>query len=116
MKPILKHIESTDVESLEDFSNERGPYCFSLTLHIGVENSLGNDLFNTQIMNLSWMEENLNDGIFTVERSIIMNDFNYDLLLSYINERLQLISAKNWKEVALKVNEFAKWEFYNYDN
>lgn len=116
MKPIIKAIISPDISDFPTFSPmELDNFGFLLQLLIGPAGEESMESFAVMVCSPKWLYEKYgNMKVIAGRHHLIMFEYNYDSLIDTINAYVEECSGRDWKEVALKLARFGKWEFEDY--
>lgn len=116
MKPAIKSIISPDIEDLSNYvPKEQDNFGFLLQLLIGPENEAGMESFEVTVCTPTWLSTKYEKTeIISGRHCLIVFEYNYDRMMSVINSYVTQCNGNSWKDVALKLARFAKWEFEDY--
>jgi hypothetical protein len=79
---------------------------YQLTVFIGQKDSQASDMFYI----------NVSVGVsgFIQGKYLILEKYDWELVVDYITENIRLCSDNDWASVAKKICKFMDWEFDNY--
>ncbi|MGV6989416.1 Imm8 family immunity protein [Testudinibacter sp. P80/BLE/0925] len=88
---------------------------FHITLLLGIGGIDGEamDYFDVSICTLEWVRLN-NVKPVILNNTILVDDYDFNKILKYINECINLCDGKNWYEVANNLSKFFLWEYDRY--
>ena len=103
-------------ENLETYMPEvSGNFCVWLNLTIGLENIVGGHLFQVGICTVSWVEHQISAKRFYIPgHMIIVDNFDYDLIKSTIEEIIISSERSNWEQSLKILCRFFSWEYEDY--
>lgn len=116
MRAILKRLYSPDIYNLESYiPPEEENFCFLLQAFIGPKDGEGEESFDIEVCTPIWLYKNLTDndvrlGCYT----IIIKKYDYFLIKNFIEKYINNCEGKTWNDIALKLNELGRWEFFLY--
>ena len=117
MNAELKELSSTEVECpLEQFVPET-PDFFEVTITalIGPANEDGAELFRFEVCTPKWLQARCDQGeIVQGRHTLVVGEFNFAKIRTYLIEICKICSGDNWDEVSLKLSRFGYWEFEDY--
>lgn len=115
MRAELKSVDSPDVDFDTYWPEDETCFSFPIELRIGPEGSNASDLFQMTVCTPGWLSKQ-NSGMTAVfgENLLIVFGYNWDMIHSYLENRINRIMAGDWPTLALKLSRFARWEFENY--
>lgn len=123
MKAELKYITSPDSVSstgepcpLQRYTPQ-DPRSFTLYLEIfiGIRNSDGEERFGLIVSTPSGLEAELSSNEPRLFKCLLVNEWNYARIESFISKIVSTTNGKDWFEIAEKLNrEIGGWEFENY--
>lgn len=113
MKAVLKQIFSLVVDDLETFSPKiKDHFGFSIRLVFEGDTGLGEDCFDVVVCSPKWISQQLNKvGILNARHHLVMSEFDYPKLISYVREFTLTCRGEEWSDVAKKLSRLGKWEF-----
>ncbi len=118
MEAKILSIYSADVE-IETYEPDNDNFCFELTVEVGVVGEDGSSNFSTRVCALRTIQNELQyNGIVSVEKSIILQEYRYEILKNYIDNvvfKANIYSPKSWSELARKLSDLGRWEFEGYN-
>ncbi|MCO8251929.1 Imm8 family immunity protein [Comamonas thiooxydans] len=105
-------------ENLEIYTPEvSGNFCVWLNLTIGLENIDGGDLFQVGICTTSWLEhQTLAKDFYIPRHMIIVNEFDYKLIKSTIDEIISSAERPTWEQSLQILCRFFSWEYEDYQS
>lgn len=116
MHPVLKYLHSPDVENL-DWYKPKDENCFCLLIQAmfspeGVE---GEESFDIIVCTPKWLEKQLEqESIILGKHHLFVKKYNIDNIKSFISKFAQTCEGNSWDDVALKLSQIGKWEFFDY--
>lgn len=118
MRAELKRLHSPDVHDLKAFSPEdTGDVGFLLRVMIGPEGEDGEESFDVQVCTPKWLEKHCaGSGILVGRHHLVMPEYSYQALVSFITAYCDRSSGQTWQEVALQLSRLGKWEFEDYSD
>jgi len=113
MRPVLRRLHSPDVEELRTFEPPDPAFAILVQLLVGPSEAPGEESFDLVVCSPEWLRA---QGRPIIGRHhLIVPNFNYDDLLSLVENYLERSTGSDWKEVACKVGRLGRWEFEDYD-
>lgn len=117
MKAYLKAIYNAEPKGLEleDIPTNSPVSWVYICLEVGTNELKGADIFYLEVVSPSWIKQELEKyPILSGRHYLILEKWNYDVVLNYINKYLEKCTGENWDEIGPKVARIAKWEFEDY--
>ena len=116
MRAQMKQLHSPDVHHLEDYSPPvRDSFSFLLQILAGPEGDDSRESFDVTVCTPKWMMERLNlQPIMPGRNYLIVKEYDYVELKSFIESYCTQCSGESWQDVAQKVGRLGKWEFEDY--
>lgn len=114
MQAILKQIHAADADIVLTKYQPEDPDFFDLDLCllIGVSDKEGADIFYLTICTPKWFDEQ--NFKAPVRGYLLVDCFNLDQIKTKIQHCIEQASGNSWHEIANQINQFAIWEFDNY--
>ena len=117
-----KHLEIRS----EDLSGDSGPVALSarppkedvyylLTLSIGITGEQGADLFYVRIATPEGLQAKAPETatIMASRAMIVISDFDWRLIQTYLKEILKVCVAPTWAEATERLQRYFQWEYEN---
>lgn len=116
MNAELKRLHSPDIYDLEHFHAEDPEnFAFLLQVMVGPEGEDGEESFDIEVCTPKWLEQTYGvDEIVIGRHLLIVREFNYQRIVSFIKGYLSKCSGENWNDIAQKVSRLGMWEFEDY--
>jgi hypothetical protein len=116
MRAKLKRLHSPDIEDLASYvSNPRDNFGFLLQIMAGPQGGEGEESFDVFVCTPEWLKQNRSQtGIIVGRHYLIVFEYNYNRLLSFLDEYCSQCSGQTWQEVAQQLGRLGKWEFEDY--
>ena len=116
MKAELKRLHSPDIHDLENYKPENPKkFGFLLQAMVGPEGQSGEESFDIEVCTPNWLEATYKANQVVIGlHHLIVQDYNYQMIIREIKAFLQDCSGDNWNDIAKKVSRLGKWEFENY--
>jgi hypothetical protein len=113
----LKHIHSPDVDDLSTWTPEGGSFSILLQVIAGPAGSPGEESFDVTLCTPAWIETILkSEKIIMGRHLLIVMEFDYDRIYSFISKYVSSSSGNNWSEIASKLARLGHWEFEDYNS
>jgi hypothetical protein len=62
-----------------------------------------------------WLiKENAGKTAVLGQNLLIVFGYNWEMIQSYLENRIERVMAEDWPRLALKLSHYARWEFENY--
>lgn len=117
IRPKLKFVYSPDVENLAQHRPaEPENVGILFQLFIGSDDGAeGAESFDVMVCTPDWFKQTLSgDDMISGAHYLIVYEYSYTRVISFIEKFLQHCHAETWEEVAHKVGQLGKWEFADY--
>lgn len=115
MKAEIKYINSPDIELEKFYPDEEDNFGFLLQLIVGPKDQEGEESFDLTVCTPIWLVKNhIQSDIILGRYYLIIFEYNYKRLYSYLKNYIENIEGKTWEEIALKLSKIAYWEFEGY--
>ena len=104
--PEIKAIFSPDLSDVEKGAPENpSDFCVLLQIMIGEEGIEGADSFEIVVCTPRWIEERISKGgVFFLDRYIVVQQYDYIQVRSFIEKFMSKCRGKDWEEVAGKLS------------
>lgn len=112
MKPQLRRIHSPDAHDLSGFQPSDPAFAILIQLLVGPSDGQGEESFDVVLCSPEWLSR-LQEPLVG-RHHIIVQTFNYEELVGFIEEYLEECEGKDWQDVAERVGRLGKWEFEDY--
>ncbi|MDH2273511.1 Imm8 family immunity protein [Moraxella porci] len=113
----VKSLYSPDVFDLKLFRDIGEPFSILLEVVIGEKNKDGGDIFSFTIVNISFLEEMINeDEVIFGKNMIIVKRFDYIQIVNRISKLINHLSSNDWEEFVVEFSRYADWEFEGYQD
>ncbi len=114
----LKSLHSPDVGDLKSYVPEdEDCFGFLLTAMIGAPGEKGEEAFDIMVCSPMWILRNRKPSDILVGRHyLIMQEYNFERLVSFIQKFCRSCSGNTWAEIANKLSRLGRWEFEDYQN
>lgn len=115
MRAELKSVDSSDVDFTTYWPEDETCFSFPITLRIGAEGRDAADLFHMTVCTPGWLsKENAGKTAVCGQNLLIVFAYNWEMIHSYLQNRINRLMAEDWAALALKLSRFASWEFEDY--
>ena len=116
VRATLKQLHSPDVFDLEAYSpDDETCFGFLLQAMFGPENADGEESFNMIVCTPKWLAGELAQRrIISGRHHVIVNEYNFEELRSFLTAYGSKCEGDTWQEVALKLSRIGRWEFEDY--
>jgi hypothetical protein len=117
MQAKLKGLHSPDVSDLKTYiPDQEDNFGFLLQIMVGPSNGNGEESFDTVVCTPKWLlgRYSASDVILGLHKLIVFQ-YDYSRLLSFIETFLAKCSGENWNEIASKLSDLGHWEFEGYE-
>jgi hypothetical protein len=118
IRAVIKGLQSPDIQDLDSWTPPPdGGFSFLLEIMAGLRDEPGEERFQIVVCDLEWLRAQLPERRWVaVGRHLVLQGYDYSLLRSAAEELVATAAAeaKTWNEFALRLNEYAEWEFDNY--
>jgi hypothetical protein len=112
----LKRLHSPDVDDLPSWVP--GDENFSILLQViaGPAGSPGEESFDVTLCTPAWIKAVLeSEKVIMGRHLLIVSDFDYDRIYSFISKYVSSCSGHNWSDLASKLGRLGHWEFEDYN-
>jgi hypothetical protein len=109
----LRSFHSPDVSDLEHFVPD-DPECFGFLLEamFGPKDDRGMEAFGIIVCTPAWLALKVKeDEVLSVRNYLVVKNYNYNVLNSFLVKYATRCSGKTWQEVAAKLSQIGRWEF-----
>ena|SRR5215813_14642993 len=113
MRAQLKRLHSPDVLDLENFVPEPADnFSFLLQIMVGPEGGPGEESFDVQVCTPEWLKRKFKTSDIVIGRHrLIVFEYNYPRLKSFLSRRCEKCVADTWLEIAEQLSRLGHWEF-----
>lgn len=115
MRSIINSFICVDHDPLYLYQPEDiSMFHFWVEISVGIESEEGEELFQVFICSQKWLEKKIKENTFFIGLySIIMYEYNYDILCSILN-KLFCIEGNNYEEISNKLSQIGLSEYQRY--
>jgi hypothetical protein len=113
----LRSIHSPDVDDLERFAPS-DPDCFGvlLQLFVGPSGEPGEESFDVVICSAGWLASRTRvHGPISGLHHLVVAAWDWEAIRGHCERQVSSVDESTWRDLALKLNQFARWEFADYD-
>ena len=102
--------------SLEDFSpTSKDFFGIWIGFKVGFSENLGSDDFRVLVCSPNWLiAESSNKRAAWGRHTLLMKEFDYELMVTSINLLVEQLSGDDWEVVSHNLSKFVEWEFEDY--
>ncbi|KTE08596.1 Imm8 family immunity protein [Sphingopyxis sp. H115] len=116
MEAELRSLATQDGEFLTDIRPAGDVFCIAVRAEIGSMGSIGADLLDFEVCSPSWLDSELDRHlVLPGGQRLFMRKFDPDAVEQYVRKRLRHATGAKWQEIAIKIGEWARWEFADYN-
>ena len=113
MRAELKRMHSPDVDDLASYQPQ-GSFGILVQLMIGPEGMPGEEAFDTIVCSPDWLAEHAKSFNLVGNHKIVMNKYDYQILLSTMQDFCRSLEENDWQELVAKLSTVGRWEFIDY--
>jgi hypothetical protein len=117
MRAAIRRFHSPDVDDLESWSPP-DPLCFGFLLQvlIGPEAGEGEESFDFIVCSPGWLAQRYSSEAVVFGRHHLLLPFGYDFgrVRKAIVKLVSGVSGESWRDIALKLARYGRWEFEDY--
>lgn len=117
MKAAIRHFHSPDIEDLNSWSPP-DPTCFGFLLQvlIGPQGAEGEESFDFVVCTPAWlMEKHGIEAMVFGRHHLLLFEYDFGRIKESITEIVSRAAGDSWREVALWLARYGRWEFEDYD-
>jgi len=75
----------------------------------------GEESFDLTVCDPAWLSGRADaDGVVDGRHLLVMNGFDWDVLLGYLSRRVEACKGSSWEEVGAQLARLGYWEFEDY--
>lgn len=114
--PKLDRLHSPDLLDMQSSGPEDPEsFCILVQAMIGPKEEPGEESFDFIVCTPKWLAQSVSENQFVFGRHYLIIDYyDYSVILSAINSICQTSSGSSWKQVAEHLSRYGKWEFEDY--
>ena len=112
----IRRFDSPDVDNLSTWQPAE-PDCFGFLLQImvGPASEEGEESFGIEVCTPAWLARKYGPhGIISGRHHLIVFEYEFKTIESYLRDYVASCSADTWQEVAAKIGRLGHWEFEDY--
>ena len=115
--PEVRRIHSPDILDMQSaVPDDPEMFCILVQAMIGPAAELGEESFDFTVCTPKWINKAmLKDGFMFGKNCLIVEYYDYNIILDAINSLCQSIKGSSWKQVAEQLGRYGKWEFEDYN-
>lgn len=116
MKATVKSLHSPDIPDLTRYMPKvADDFAFLLQILAGPSEGDGEESFDVFVCTPLWLRNNHQPSDIVVGRhKLIVFDYNYRRLVSFITGLVESCEGTTWQELADRIGRLGKWEFEDY--
>jgi hypothetical protein len=115
MRAELRSLMSLDVDDLPSFKPQPAEWAIRVRALVGPAGAPGEESFDFTACSVGWVAAQvLRDGIFDGRHCLVVDDFDWAALSSYVERRVQACEGATWGDVASLLSQLGYWEFEDY--
>lgn len=115
MKAKLKRLHSPDIDIQTYWPEDMQNFSFLLQAMIGPDDSDGEESFDIEVCTPEWLRSQYSsEDIIMGRHLLIVFDYDFDRIKSYISRYCDQCQGENWDEISLKLGRIGRWEFEDY--
>ncbi|MCT4708745.1 immunity 8 family protein [Enterobacteriaceae bacterium H11S18] len=117
MKPLLKKLRSLEIEdSLINYwpgiPDDFGSW---IRVSVGPDDQEGAEYFDMLICTPKWLQkELLKNSVILGRGTIIVDEYDYDKIVGFIEKEVAQCDADDWPGIAQKLSRIGFWEYEDY--
>ncbi|MEV4224750.1 Imm8 family immunity protein [Nonomuraea sp. NPDC049725] len=86
--------------------------CMLLEMYVGPQGERGEERFQLTVCTPSALAEQLKDHPFLIGRHwLFVGELHPDKVTEWLSDRIAVLEAPTWSELALKIGRIGEWEF-----
>ncbi len=115
MRAALRHILSLEVSDVATWSPPGADFAIGVRLLAGPDGADGEESFDLTVCSPGWLAERVRDEpIYDGRHHLVVENFDYLRLASYLERRVKACQGSSWDEVAQQLARLGYWEFDDY--
>jgi hypothetical protein len=115
MRAALRHIHSLDVPDLATWSPPGADFAIGVRLLVGPHGAEGEESFDLTVCSPGWLAGRVREElIYDARHHLVVENFDYPLLKTYLERRVEACRGSTWNEVAQQLARLGYWEFEDY--
>ncbi|MFF0572550.1 Imm8 family immunity protein [Streptosporangium saharense] len=96
---------------------DRTHACELLEMYVGAQDGPGEDVFSLTVCTPSALAEQLDHHPFLIGRHwLFVRELRPDRVTAWLADRIAVLEAPTWSELAEKIGRIGHWEFEDYDH
>jgi len=116
MKATIRRLHSPDVDDLASWT-PKDPVCFGFLLQVlvGPEHQEGEESFDFVVCTPAWLRRQYGaDSVIPGRHHILIFEYSFERLRCAIESIVDSAEGENWRDIALQIGRYGKWEFEDY--
>jgi hypothetical protein len=116
MRASLRRLHSPDIDDLSAYRPEReDDFGFLLQVFAGPEGGEGEEAFDVILCTPKWLGRKYRrSDVIPGRHHLIVFEYDYDRLVREIELLCESAEGNSWRDVAMKLSRFGRWEFEDY--
>ncbi|WP_104092563.1 immunity 8 family protein [Arthrobacter sp. GMC3] len=115
MKATIRSLASLWIDDLDSWRPLEESWSVGIRLLAGPDGEPGEESFDITVCSPAWIAEQVDrDGIWDGRHHLIVSEFNWPRIRSFITGRVEAGQGQTWIEVAEKLGRLGAWEFEDY--
>jgi hypothetical protein len=115
MRAKLKWLGSLEVEDPASWLPDTDEWAIHLRLLAGPADGPGEESFDLVVCSAGWLGAKAREqGVVDARHHLVMDGFNWQMVRSYIDQRVSRCEGASWSDVAEKLARLGYWEFEDY--
>lgn len=115
MRAALRSLSSFDVDDLSTWVPDSDDWAIGIRILAGPDNGPGEESFDLVACSPSWLAAQARqNGVVDARHHLVLCGFDWPLLSSYIERRVQQCEGATWNDIAERLSRLGYWEFEDY--
>jgi hypothetical protein len=115
LRANLRRLHSPDVDDLRTWIPGDEDFAVFVQMMVGPSGSAGEESFDLTVCTGGWLTARAEaEGVVDARHHLIVGEYSYDDIESYLARRVNACEAATWPAVAALVGRVGRWEFEDY--
>lgn len=114
--PEVRRLHSPDLYDMQSgVPDDPEQFCILVQAMIGPAGESGEESFGFVVCTPKWLTQSLLKDDYVFGRHyLVVEYYDYNIILNAINFLCQSITGSSWRQVAEQLGRYGKWEFEDY--
>ena len=112
----VRYFHSPDVPDLARHRPlDPGEFGFLLEVFVGPDDGPGEEAFDLVVCTPTWLaNEFATDPLIWGRSHLLVRSYDWAAIEGFVRNRFESVTGPTWRDVAIQIGRYARWEFEDY--